>query len=41
MYLGPPNWLIYNAGINFASTEFRSKALLIEITYKQVFIEAY
>jgi hypothetical protein len=40
-YLGPPNWLVYNAGTNFTSIELRNEARLMGITCKQVLIEAY
>ena len=41
MYLGPPDCLTYNVGTNFALVEFRNKAKIIGIIYKQVPTEAY
>jgi hypothetical protein len=40
-YLGPPNIIIYNAGKNFASTEFRQLANSMAIEIKEVLIKAH
>lgn len=40
-YLGPPDWLVHDAGTNFASAEFRNEAKIMGITCKQVPTEAH
>lgn len=40
-YLGPPDWIIHNAGTNFASSEFRNEAKIIGVACKQVPTEAH
>lgn len=40
-YQGPPDIIAHDAGINFASVEFKSEAKIIGITYKQVPVEVY
>jgi hypothetical protein len=41
IYIGPPEIIVYDAGKNFASTEFRQYAQSMTITTKEVPIEAH
>jgi hypothetical protein len=41
MYISLPNYIIYNLGTIFISKEFRNNAKIIEITYKEILVEAY
>src|SRR6266700_817402 len=40
-YLGPPNIIIYNAGKNFISKEFKQYAIILGTATKSVPIKAY
>jgi hypothetical protein len=40
-YLGPPNYIVYNTGKNFASKEFRQFAALIAVSTKTVPVKAH
>ena len=41
IYLGPLDIVVYNAGKNFASIEFKQLANSIVIKIKEVLVEAY
>jgi hypothetical protein len=41
MYLGPPLYVVYNIGTNFASKEFYNNTRVINIKVKEVPIKAY
>lgn len=40
-YLGPPDYIVHDAGRNFASMEFRQNAKAMTITVKEVPVEAH
>lgn len=40
-YLGPPDYVVHDAGTNFASAEFQAEAKLMGITCKQIPVEAH
>jgi hypothetical protein len=41
MYLGPPDFLIHDVGINLASTKLRQLAKAIDVKVKEVPVEAH
>ena len=40
-YLGPPDWIVHDAGTNFSSAEFRNEAKIMGIECKEVPVEAH
>jgi len=41
IYLGPPDMIIYNAGKNFISKEFKQYAIILRTAIRNIPIKAY
>jgi hypothetical protein len=41
IYLGPPDYFVYDAGKNFSSIKFQREAYTIVVDVKEVLIKAY